>query len=228
MLGIGVGVDVLVPPPPPPPPAPEDKTLVAPFCSDTGVAWEFDVCCAAEVVPDAPAELSVIKLCRALPNCDDPIRLAETSGLVEREGSREDSAETIGLGRRLISAERGDVSGLDPVPEAIGLEAGSALASVPEIAGFVDICVFEATSDTAGFGTVKPLDPILEIAGLDDVRILLTPGPEADRLEERARVAGANDIVGAGDVTGLDEISEVTGTAGVSTRVGSNRMDGTV
>jgi hypothetical protein len=198
VLGIGVGVDMLVPPPPPPPPAPEDKTLVAPFCSDTGVALEFDVCCAAEVVPDAPAELSVIKLCPALPNCDDPIRLAETSGLVEREGSREDSAETIGLGRRLISAERGDVSGLDPVPEATGLEAGSALASVPEI------------------------------AGLDDVRILLTPGPEADRLEERARVAGANDIVRAGDVTGLDEISEVTGTAGVSMRVGSNRMDGTV
>jgi hypothetical protein len=193
VLGIGVGVDVLVPPP-----APEDKTLVAPFCSDIGVALEFDVCCAAEAVPDAPAELSVIKLCPALPNCDDPIRLAETSGLVEREGSREDSVEAIGLGRRLISAERGDVSGLDPVPEAIGLEAGSALASVPEI------------------------------AGLDDVRILLTPGSEADRLEERARVAGANDIVGAGDVTGLDEISEVTGTAGVSTRVGSNRMDGTV
>ena len=110
MLGIGVGVDVLVPPPPP---APEDKTLIASFCSDTGVALEFDVCCAAEVVPDC-------------------------------------------------------------------------------------------------------------------VRILLTPGPEADRLEERARVAGANDIVRAGDVTGLDEISEVTATAGVSTRVGSNRMDGTV
>jgi hypothetical protein len=148
--------------------------------------------------------------------------------LTEREGSREDRAETIGLGRRLISAERGDVSGLDPVPEAIGLEAGSALVSVPEIAGFVDIGVFEATSDTAGFGAAKPLGPILEIAGLDDVRTLLTPGPEADRLEERARVAGANDIVGAGDVTGPDEISEVTGTAGVSTRVGSNRMDGTV
>jgi hypothetical protein len=219
---------VLLPPPLPPPPAPEDETLVAPFCSDTGVAWEFDVYCAAEVaMPDVPAELSVIKLDPDFPNCDDPIWLVETSGFIE-EGSPEDRSETIGLDRRLVSAETGDVTGVDPVPEAIGLDAGDTITSVPEIAGFVDTGIFEAALDRAEFGAVRPLGGISGITGLDGVEALLTPLPEADRPEEPGRVVGAKDIVRAGDGTGPDEIGEVAGAVGVSARVGSSRMDGTV